>query len=245
VPGRVNIWAGKFARAVALSFPEAASFYIERNVAVTGQPIRKELLTTITDGSIDYFSLDPLIKVLWVMGGSQGAQRLNDLVLDVLPTLLESFQVVQITGKDNYDDVRKRASIILSGNDNSRRHIVRPFLSAIEMARLAGISSMVISRAGSFIFEIALWGIPSILIPIPTDISRDQTKNAFAYARAGACTVIEERNATPHILIAEINNILGEHGGAQEMAKAALTYSARDAASVIAKQLIEIVEEHE
>ena len=67
---------------------------------------------------------------------------------------------------------------------------------------------MIISRGGSGIFEIALWGVPSIIIPLSTSAEDHQRKNAFTYARSGAAIVIEEANLTPNILTAEIDRIL-------------------------------------
>jgi predicted glycosyltransferase len=72
----------------------------------------------------------------------------------------------------------------------------------------AGTAEIVVSRAGSTIFEIAAWGLPSIIIPLPNTISHDQTANAFAYAKSGAAVVIEENNLSSHVLIEEIDRIV-------------------------------------
>lgn len=110
----------------------------------------------------------------------------------------------------------------------------------------AGISSLIISRAGSgTIFEIASWGIPAILIPIPEDVSHDQTENAFSYARAGAAIVIEQRNLTQHVLTSEIDRLMSDPEQRARMSEAAKEYSRPQAAKKIANILLETALEHE
>jgi UDP-N-acetylglucosamine--N-acetylmuramyl-(pentapeptide) pyrophosphoryl-undecaprenol N-acetylglucosamine transferase len=110
----------------------------------------------------------------------------------------------------------------------------------------AGAADVIISRAGAGgISEIAAWGKPSIIIPINSAISHDQTENAFAYARSGACTVIEEHNLTPHIIVSEIDRIMGDPALREKMQKGAQSWARPDAAKEIAQVLLEIALEHE
>ena len=105
---------------------------------------------------------------------------------------------------------------------------------------------IIISRACSTIFEIATWGIPSLIIPIPEEISNGhQHKNAFTYARSGAAVVIEEKNLTPHILIAEIHRLMDDKSQQEKMKRAAKQFAHPDAAKKIAEELIRIALTHE
>jgi UDP-N-acetylglucosamine--N-acetylmuramyl-(pentapeptide) pyrophosphoryl-undecaprenol N-acetylglucosamine transferase len=81
----------------------------------------------------------------------------------------------------------------------------------------AGIAEVVVSRAGSAIFEIASWGVPSVIIPLPKELSHDQIENAYAYARTGACTVIEERTLGSHLLVSAIDNIVNNQDSKTQM----------------------------
>jgi UDP-N-acetylglucosamine--N-acetylmuramyl-(pentapeptide) pyrophosphoryl-undecaprenol N-acetylglucosamine transferase len=108
----------------------------------------------------------------------------------------------------------------------------------------AGASSLVISRAGSAIFEIASWGLPSIIIPITLSNGDHQRKNAYSYARTGACKVIEEGNLTPHLLIAEIDKIMNDPNKINEMKNNALSFANHDAAKKIAEKAINVGLEH-
>ena len=108
-----------------------------------------------------------------------------------------------------------------------------------------GAGSLVISRAGSTIFEIASWGLPSILIPLPTAAGDHQTKNAYTYARAGACVVIEQNNLTPGLLVSEVERFWGHEPIKHAMSNAARAFARADAASLIAAALLDIAISHE
>ncbi len=100
---------------------------------------------------------------------------------------------------------------------------------------LLSVASVVITRAGSTtLFEIALHGTPSIVIPIPEDVSRDQRSNAFAFARSTGATVIEEANLTETLLISEIRSIIGSREKWQKLSTDAKAFANPDAAEKIA-----------
>ncbi len=110
----------------------------------------------------------------------------------------------------------------------------------------AGIATLVVARAGSgTIFEVASWGLPAIMVPIPSDISHDQTENAFSYARAGGCVVVEQHNLTPHLLTAEIKRLVDDAALRSTMSQAARAFAKPQAARKIAKVLLDAALEHE
>jgi UDP-N-acetylglucosamine--N-acetylmuramyl-(pentapeptide) pyrophosphoryl-undecaprenol N-acetylglucosamine transferase len=180
------------------------------------------------------------------MGGSQGAQAINNTVLDAVSDLVTRYNVIHQTGKANLTEVSGVANLILKDSPNQERY--RPFglLNTLAIRMAAGVSALVVSRAGSgTIFEIASWGLPSILIPIPIDISHDQTENAFSYARAGAGVVIEQRNLTQHVLSAEIDRLMNNPDLRATMSEAAKAYARPQAARKVANILLETALEHE
>ena len=186
-PGRVNAWAAKFAQKIAVAFAEGAQHFPKDKVAYTGNPVRKAALLPAREGAHEFLKLDREIPTILITGGSQGSQIINDAVLGALPKLLPHYQIIHQTGHTNYEDVSNRAHVILGDSAFADRYKPFDYLNDLATRMSAGASSFVISRAGAGnIFEIAAWGLPSILIPIPEPVSHDQTKNAFAYARAGA-----------------------------------------------------------
>ena len=148
-------------------------------------------------------------------------------------------------GKNNYEEAKKRSEYLLKDESLASRYKLYAYLNDVAIQMSAGAASLIISRAGSTIFEIANWGIPSIIIPIPEEISHDQRNNAFTYARSGACEVIEEANLAPSILLAEIDNLLDDKEKLEQMKIKSREFSRPDAANVIAEALIKISLQHE
>ncbi len=245
VPGRANILAAKFAKKIAISYEEAAKYFPKDKVALTGNPIRRELYMALTRGAHEFLHLDANIPTILILGGSQGAMKINDVVTDAIETLVKECNVIHQTGDANFEEVKHLADMTLKNSEHKERY--KPFghLDILGMRMAAGASDLIISRAGSTIFEIALWGKPSIIIPIPESISHDQTKNAFAYTRTGAATLLEEANLSKEILINECRRILSNKETHKRMSDAAKAFSRSDAAVVIARELLAICLEHE
>ncbi len=248
-PGRVSLWSSKFARWIAVAHQDAAAKFPARvrdRIARTGHPIRKEILGAAKEGGHEFLKLDPSVPTIFIMGGSQGARAINEVVLDALGTLVSEFNVVHQAGVANLEETSGIASVVLKDSHFANRYKVFGLLNTFAMRMAAGIATIVLARAGSgTIFEVASWGIPAILVPIPEEVSHDQTENAFSYARAGAATVIEQRNFSPHLLIAEVKRITGDAEIQKKMCEAAHLYARPDAARKIAAELLEISIEHE
>jgi len=247
VPSRVNLWAGKFATKIAISFPEAAEFFPKDKTAYTGNPVRKSVMLPAREGAHEFLKLKHDIPTILVVGGSQGAQTLNDCVLDALPKLLQKYQVVHQTGEQNIKDVEGRAKIILgTGFELLDRYKSFGYLNDVAMRMAAGAANLVVTRGGAgSIFEIASWGLPSIVVPLPSEVSRDQIKNAFAFARAGACSVVEQENLTPGLLISEIDRIVSNKELSHTMSEKARGFARPDAAKLIANAVLDIALSHE
>ncbi|MFA5750708.1 MAG: UDP-N-acetylglucosamine--N-acetylmuramyl-(pentapeptide) pyrophosphoryl-undecaprenol N-acetylglucosamine transferase [Candidatus Paceibacterota bacterium] len=244
--GRVNKWAGKFATRVAVSFKEAFSEFPEKKTAWIGQPIRKEIEQKASkEEALKYFKLESRLPTILILGGSQGAEFLNNTILDSLPRLVENYQVIHQTGVSNFKSVAGRADVVLSRNENKVRYYPHAFLNSLGMKMAAGVADIIISRAGSTIFEIASWGVPSIIVPFRESNADHARKNAFSYAHAGACSVIEEQNMTANILCSEVDRILGDKETYERMVNSTKNFHKPDAALKIARELIDIALEHE
>jgi UDP-N-acetylglucosamine--N-acetylmuramyl-(pentapeptide) pyrophosphoryl-undecaprenol N-acetylglucosamine transferase len=243
-PGSANKLAAKFARYIAISFDETTSFFTGKNVALTGIPLREEFTQSIGD---PYAVLGiPITKpLLFITGGSQGAQRLNDLALESLDELLPAFTVLHQAGDLNAKNVEASAATLITDSSLLESYFVKGSLTGTEMNAAMSASALIISRAGTgTIFEIAYKGKPSIVVPIPEAISHDQRTNAYSYARSGACSVLEEHNFTDGLLASEITRIIGDQTLYESMQTAALGFRREDAGKVIATTLIGISQEH-
>lgn len=252
-PGRVNAWAGKFAQKIAISYPEAAEYFPKGKTALTGNPIREELCRPSGKDAFAEFVFDSKVPVILVLGGSQGAQKINDHMVSLAPRLVEKYQIIHQAGEANAVGVQDLVNGLLTrgpyerreGNVNASRYRVYGYLDAQRIKIAAEAATIVISRAGSAIFEIAAWGVPAILIPITNSNADHQSKNAFAYARAGGANVIEEANLTPNILKAEIDRLMDDSARRAEMKEAAGKFARLDAAEKIAEQISLVLLRHQ
>ena len=245
IPGRVNLWAGKWAYQVAVSYREAASFFPTGKVAYTGQPIRKYIALPITSGAREFLKIEEGVPVVLVLGGSQGAQKINDVVLEGLKDLVEKYVVIHQTGKNNVEEAKVTSEAVLFESSHKDRYKAFDYLDTLALRMAAGVARVVVSRAGSTIFEIAAWGVPSIIIPINEKVSRDQHSNAFAYARAGGCEVIEEDNLTVNILASEIERLTTNEVEIEKMKAAAKAFYKPNAARLVAEEILKIALSHE
>lgn len=245
VPGKVNTWAGKFATRIAISYKEAAGFFPAEKVAHTGQPVLEEKVRPITEGAAEFFGFETSIPTILVMGGSQGAEIINNIILDILPELVKDFQIIHQTGSGNIEVMEESAAAVLLDSPKKARYKPFAYLNSLEVAMAAGLASLVISRAGSTIFEIAAWSKPSIIIPITNSNENHQVKNAFAYAKSGACSVLQEENLKAHILLAEIRRIVDNKEISESMKQGAAAFFKPGAADTIAHELLSIALSHE
>jgi UDP-N-acetylglucosamine--N-acetylmuramyl-(pentapeptide) pyrophosphoryl-undecaprenol N-acetylglucosamine transferase len=246
-PGRVNKWSGKFAARVALTYPEAASYFDSKKISLTGQPVRKIIAQRATEGGAEFFDLDPNVPIIGILGGSLGAKVINNVVVQLVPTLLDRYQIIHQTGKSNFEDVTTDAKVLLGDSTKRNHYKVFSTLNELEMKMFSGAVSLVITRAGSTLNEIAAWGVPSIVIPGSPEVYHDdhQRKNAYHYARTGACAVIEEQNLTASVLLNEIDLILTHKDRYNAMSEHARAFYQPDAGRKIATEAIKIALEHE
>lgn len=246
VPGRVNRWVANYAQKIAISYPEAAERFKQKSrIALTGQPVRADLFEVPPDDPAQTFGLEPGIPVILVLGGSQGSERINENIIDILPRLLERYQIIHQTGEANLEWMKTRASSAFGNHPHIGRYRPVGFLDGLQLRLAAKAASLVISRAGSAIFEIAIWGRPSILIPLAIARDDHQRENAYSYARTGAATVIEEKNLKPELFFSVIESIMENEERRTRMAEGSKQFAKTDAAEKIARVILSIASHHD
>lgn len=243
LPGLTNKISSFFAQKIFLAFEEASKYFPSKKIEVVGQPIDSWLLNEpVTLEDYQRYNLDPYRKVILVLGGSQGSQFLNDLIVESLPQLLDIAQVVHLTGAKHFQDVSTYAQGVLKMKNPEKIKDYHPFhfLPNEEIIYLMKLSDLIISRAGSSsLFEIAALRKPSILIPLGEKIAgQHQLINAQIYSKYGACLVMEEKNAKPHLLITLIKETLANESLRQKMQEGAGKFAKLKAAQKIAEYLI-------
>lgn len=240
VPGRVNRFAARFASRIAIAFSGAEVFFPKEKTAFVGVPIRTHLLGANLDAARQDLGISTNFPILGFIGASQGAQKINELVLNSLVDLTREYEIVHQVGAKNFDAVAAESRVILERGPKERYHEFG-FLHERELARFYAVCDLVISRASaSSIYEIAALGKPSILIPLPNSAQAHQEKNAFEYAATGAALVMEEGNLTPHLLFAEIKKILGDPELMKKMSAAAQKFAKIESAELIAREILKL-----
>ncbi|OHA64551.1 MAG: hypothetical protein A2843_02480 [Candidatus Wildermuthbacteria bacterium RIFCSPHIGHO2_01_FULL_48_27b] len=237
IPGKANLAAEKFALEIFTSFPFTRQFP-PKKILLVGNPIRNRLLTGSREEAAQWFQLVGDKPVLLIMGGSQGAQRINDMLLVILDTALSQFEIIHQTGEANFRTVDEEAKVVISEANLPYYHPV-PFLNENELRHAYAAAEFIVSRAGSgSIFEIAALGKPSILIPLPESAQNHQVENAYAYANTGAAIVLEEANLKPHFFLERVNSVVFDPMETQRMSEVALRFAKPDAARIIADYLL-------
>lgn len=238
IAGKANRFLSRFALEVFVSFPaEKTEFLAKEKMISIGNPIRSEILEGNREEARKVLNLNSSKPVLLVVGGSQGAQRINDRILEILPQLLRSFEVIHQAGKNNFKQVQSESKVIIPNGLENYYHLF-PDLNEQEIRNAYAACDIVISRAGSgSIFEIAALGKPCFLIPLPESAQNHQLRNAYTYAETGAAVVVEEINFTPHFFLERLKHLISQRETLKKMSQQAKLFSKPKAAKIIAEYI--------
>lgn len=245
VVGKANRLGLRFAKHVVTAYDNVPLPKTKAVQHVLGIPIRQVFQNPPTPNAVSSLGIDPERPVILIIGGSQGAERINAMVLDSLDELLPDCTIIHQTGNLHYTTCVQSADALIPDPELRKHYHPMAFLSGVMLNDAYHAASLVISRAGSTsIYEIALHGKPSIIIPIPENISHDQRSNAYAYARSGAALVMEEKNLSDNLLRAEIERIMQNGETYDAMATAARGFAKKDAALHITNLITKVSIEH-
>jgi UDP-N-acetylglucosamine--N-acetylmuramyl-(pentapeptide) pyrophosphoryl-undecaprenol N-acetylglucosamine transferase len=240
VPGLSNQKISAYAKKIFISFPKTEYFDLEKTL-LTGHPILKELTEGSKESAKDIFHLNDNLPVVLFWGGSQGAEPINDFVINVLPELLGQYQIIHVCGKKNFRTVQEESKVMLhNATELEKNYHVLPFLEESQLKHAFAIADLVVSRAGAgSIFELAGAGKPAIIIPLPSSAGNHQSKNAYQYAASGGAIVIEQDNLIPNFFMEKIRYLLSDPKELEHMKQAALQFAKPLAAKAIAREILE------
>jgi UDP-N-acetylglucosamine--N-acetylmuramyl-(pentapeptide) pyrophosphoryl-undecaprenol N-acetylglucosamine transferase len=207
-PGLANRIVGKMAKSIFTSYPlKVYSPEIQAKGIYVGQPVRAAFFGPDSgkDLTIDDKRVEDDLPLLFVTGGSHGARKINYLIQSAWPALLSRARLVQQTGTLDFAELQRMAGS-LSPELRQRLHLTA--LLTEGMPELCKRSSVVISRAGGFIAELAAAKAAVILIPLSTSAQNHQWANAEVLEAAGAAIVLDEVRCTPELLAETILKLL-------------------------------------
>jgi UDP-N-acetylglucosamine--N-acetylmuramyl-(pentapeptide) pyrophosphoryl-undecaprenol N-acetylglucosamine transferase len=250
IPGRANRFLGRFVDEAFVGFPEAGTRLSVHRVTTTGTPVRPQILVgenPVGDGANGgdpaacrvALGLDPIRSTVLVVGGSQGATGLNDLILAALPRLANrNWQWLHLTGVHDFE--RVKAVYAAQGI----AAVVKPFLAEMNLA--LGAATACVSRAGaSSLAELAACRLPSLLVPFPAAADNHQFFNATAFANAGAAKLVEQKHATPENVAAWLIELVENDETRSKMRAALIPWHAPAAAAQIADHIMRAVTQTE
>jgi len=205
IPGRANRWLARWVDGAFVYFSTAAPRLRAKRVEVSGMPVRPQFLHALTETEARIaLGLNPSSPVLLVMGGSQGAARINDLTLAAIPALrlaVPDLQFIHLTGARDLEKVRA------SYQAHNVAALVRSFFD--DMGTALAAADVAVSRAGaSSLAELAARQLPAVLIPYPTAADNHQYFNARAFVQSGAARMLPQESATSGQLANEILELL-------------------------------------
>ncbi|MEE0205646.1 MAG: undecaprenyldiphospho-muramoylpentapeptide beta-N-acetylglucosaminyltransferase [Peptococcaceae bacterium] len=209
-PGMTNRLLASRVNKVMINYPEAARFFVKaKETVLTGLPVRDDIGKLSREEGCAKFGLDPAKKTVLITGGSRGARTINRVCALALTGILANpdVQVIFITGKAGYVET----SLLLKDSDSSvLRNERLCFLEYThDMPYALAAADVVIGRAGAtFLAEIAMCGLPGILIPYPYASDNHQQFNAQAVVDTGAGEMILDAELTVPKLTAALNNFL-------------------------------------
>jgi UDP-N-acetylglucosamine--N-acetylmuramyl-(pentapeptide) pyrophosphoryl-undecaprenol N-acetylglucosamine transferase len=234
IPGMTNRILGKVVDRIFLAFDDQGSFFSKKKSRLTGNPIRKGLIAA---SSPRVSNAGPL--TIMILGGSQGAHRINQAVvndLDELVSLKDALYFIHQTGEK---DEKEMAQVY---QEKGFHYQVRTFIS--DMAVAYEQADMIIGRAGAMtLSEITALGKPSFLIPFPFAANNHQEHNARALVKAGAAEMILENELKPGLLAGRIRTWVDDREKLTVMGKKAESLGRRQAAEEIVEECYQLVRE--
>lgn len=236
IPGRANRFLSRIVSQAFVGFPSCVERLHTRETLATGTPVRPAFSAGDVAAARVALGLKPERETLLIVGGSQGASAINQLVIRCLPELQRrapSMQFLHLTGVRDFENVRAAYDAA------NAAAVVRPFLSEMELALSA--ASVAVSRSGaSSLAEFAAMRLPAILIPFPAATDNHQFHNARAFVETGAARMLGEQRSTPENLTAMIVDLMPNVAERQRLAHALKSWhrpnAARDIADAILKK---------
>jgi UDP-N-acetylglucosamine--N-acetylmuramyl-(pentapeptide) pyrophosphoryl-undecaprenol N-acetylglucosamine transferase len=260
IPGKANRFLARFVGEAFVGFPEAASRLRAKKVTVTGTPVRPQFQSRAAKVSSSDFGFEPnpdekpwlhLTQrgicrtklgleanrpTILVVGGSQGASGLNEMILSALPLLARcDWQWLHLTGTNDFEKVKA------AYDAHGIKAVVKPFFAEMDLALAA--ATVAVSRSGaSSLAEIAAMRLPSLLVPFPAAADNHQFFNARAFEQSDAGKLLEQQNSNPKKLLSLLRELI-ENSATREEIKTMLAaqWHTPKAAEKIAESILGVI----
>lgn len=207
VPGLSNKLIGRLAKKVFIAFPESRNHFLDSKIVVSGNPIREDILQGDKNRARDFFGFTDDLPVILIFGGSQGAQRINEVLFESLGEALRKFQIIHLCGAKNFEEIGNKFNNLSVSDKN--RYKIYPYLHD-EMKDAFALSDFIISRAGAnSLAEIIALEKPSLVIPLSSAANNHQYYNAKHFADQDMIIMAEEKDLDKNEFLRNIEELQG------------------------------------
>lgn len=243
VMGLANKLNAKKAVKVCTAYPVEYYRGVNKSKLIkTGNLIRQELV----DAAKSKFSTKNLKiggrtlladkPVLVIFGGSQGAHRINELIVSLLPVFINKYRIIHQTGSGDIEWLNQKRLEL--SKDEQKSYFPIDFINSEQLGEVLRAASLVISRAGSMVSELALFALPTILIPLSSSAGGHQLRNAMVFANKKAAKIIKEEGLTARQLASEVEHILSDPKIQQQMIAAMKQVREESGAKLVAELIV-------
>lgn len=241
IAGKVTKIIAPFAKSVSAAFETSKDDIKSDDIRVNGNPIREEFLSTDRYKARQEWKLKDKLTIM-VMGGSQGAKKINTILVQCLKRIFKKYdvQIIHQTGLKNYDDTVKELKKVYPIYTENSQYIVRPYFKKMYLPMIA--SDIAISRAGSLsISEICVSGLASILIPYPYAAADHQRKNAKEMEESGAAIYLDDTDCTQEAFMEKLEELINDTQKMIELQNNAKNLVKYDATKNIVAQIKDVL----
>lgn len=238
IPSDLDRFISRFAKRIAISFDYTRDFFPPEKVFFSGNPVDVSMALADYEESKRRLSIDGDKPVVFIMSGGMGARQINELVIQILPQLLQRYEIVHQCGLNDYEMIQSEVhKMNIPFIDD---YHLFPFMKQ-SLADAYAVSDLVVARAGAnTVAEIMLVGKPSILIPMNDSESDNQNRNAFFFSESGAAVLLNEKNVKPHLFFDTINHIFANKPKIMGMMRQARQLAHPEAADVVADEIVRL-----
>lgn len=235
-PGLVTRKFAPRAKSISVAFDAACQKLKNENCFVNGNPIRNEFSFVTKSQARQNLGLEDRLTVC-IMGGSQGAKKINSAAICILQELSKkNIQVIFQTGKRNYDEVVENLKNIYPDYESDKNIILKPYFD--NMVDVLKASDIAVSRAGSLsISELCASSVASIFVPYPHAAADHQRKNAKYMLENNAGLYIEDSDTDAESLLENIEKFTNNHEFLLSVQQNALSLAKYDGVEKIIKQI--------
>lgn len=211
VPGLANQVIARVADQLAVTFPESASSFTHSQLSIIGNAVRPALLNESLPVPQWYHNPKKL-PIILILGGSQGSQALNSLLLKLMPKLLGKWYVVHQLGNPDGSANDLVMQQLRQLAEQEQQYVCSAWLSAEEMYWLLRHEPRVVSRSGAnTVYELAIAQTPAVLIPLPNSVRGEQQAHAQWLAQKGGAIVRDQSDLSPQSLLNAIEQLDREY----------------------------------